>query len=193
MGGRIHRTERFRSDDGAPSRATNTGSRRSPRRRSCLLRAAALRPDIPVRVVGDGPLASLVQLHAPPNVEAIGHVPPEAVIELMRGARFLVVPSIWPETACYSALEALSQGTPVIATRLGALPELVTDGANGILTAPNDPAELAKAMGRLWDPAEAQRLGQEAWRRVSGEDAPAANVAAVVRVYEEAIRHARGA
>jgi glycosyltransferase involved in cell wall biosynthesis len=65
-------------------------------------------------------------------------------------------------------LEALSQGLPVVATRVSALPELVEDGVNGRLVPPEDPAALAAALtGLVGDPAARQRLGTAGIRQVA--------------------------
>ncbi len=65
-------------------------------------------------------------------------------------------------------VEALSQGLPVVATRVSALPEIVEDGVNGRLVPPQDPAALAAALTELVaDPAARRRLGVAAIRRVA--------------------------
>jgi glycosyltransferase involved in cell wall biosynthesis len=65
-------------------------------------------------------------------------------------------------------VEALSQGLPVVATRVSALPEIVEDGLNGRLVPPEDPSALAVALaGLIPDPAARQRLGTAGIRRVT--------------------------
>jgi glycosyltransferase involved in cell wall biosynthesis len=65
-------------------------------------------------------------------------------------------------------VEALSQGLPVVATRVSALPEIVEDGVNGRLVPPEDPSALAAALaGLIPDPAARQRLGTAGIRRVT--------------------------
>jgi glycosyltransferase involved in cell wall biosynthesis len=75
----------------------------------------------------------------------------------------LAVASIGEEGMPLVALEALQRGVPVIASRLGGLPELVQDGINGLLIPPNDPKALACALERLaGDPALLRQLGARA-------------------------------
>jgi glycosyltransferase involved in cell wall biosynthesis len=67
-------------------------------------------------------------------------------------------------------LEAMNHATPVIASRVGGIPDIVEDGVSGLLVPPGDPAALAQALGRLQnDPALARRLGEAGRRRLQEE------------------------
>ncbi len=78
----------------------------------------------------------------------------------------IAVPSsTLPETFCYAALEGLASGRPVIASRLGALPELVTEDS-GYLTSPGDPDSIAGAMAELArNPGKRAEMGRKALQR----------------------------
>jgi glycosyltransferase involved in cell wall biosynthesis len=77
----------------------------------------------------------------------------------------LAVPSTRPDPLPNSAIEALAAGIPVVAANHGGLPEIVKDGITGILVAPGDAVELARALRRLADdPATRERMGQAAAR-----------------------------
>jgi glycosyltransferase involved in cell wall biosynthesis len=65
---------------------------------------------------------------------------------LYRLCDFSVVPSVWPEVLGIVVLESLSQGTPVIASAIGGIPEIVRDGETGILVPPNDAGALYDAI-----------------------------------------------
>jgi glycosyltransferase involved in cell wall biosynthesis len=80
---------------------------------------------------------------------------------LLAGARALLVPSTAPETSSLVAMEALASGTPVIAYRSGALPEIVEDGVTGLLV--DDVAGMADAIGRAGaiDPLACRRAAEE--------------------------------
>lgn len=73
--------------------------------------------------------------------------------------------STLPETFCYAALEGLASGRPVIASRMGALPELVTE-ESGFLTSPGDPESIAGAMAELaQNPEKRAEMGRQALQR----------------------------
>jgi len=81
--------------------------------------------------------------------------------DLLRGADLLVVPSRWAEPSGLTAMEGLASGLPVIASRVGGLPDLV--GAAGVLVEPDDPLALAEAIATLADDPEARwRASQRA-------------------------------
>jgi glycosyltransferase involved in cell wall biosynthesis len=81
-------------------------------------------------------------------------VPHDEVIDAMRACDFVVVPSRWLETGPLVALEAFAAGTPVLGSRIGGLPELVTSGVDGVLIAPNTPEAWAAEISALArDPA----------------------------------------
>jgi glycosyltransferase involved in cell wall biosynthesis len=113
------------------------------------IRAAAL-TGVPLRVAGDGPahpaLARLVdELRAP--VELLGRADRPALAELLRGAAVVLVPSRFHETAGYAAMEAMAAGVPVLASRLGALPETV--GPERCVPM-GDADALAARLAELW-------------------------------------------
>lgn len=87
----------------------------------------------------------------------------EAVHAFYRGARMVVVPSVWFETFGLVAAEAMATGIPVIASRIGALAELIEDGVDGLLFEPGDACDLAEKMNWLWDqPAVGREMGVRA-------------------------------
>ena len=86
--------------------------------------------------------------------------------DLLSALDIFVLPS-HSEGVSLALLEAMAAGLPVIATRVGGLPEVVTDGVNGLLMPPQDPEALAQALARLLDdPALAKELGENARRHV---------------------------
>ena len=101
------------------------------------------------------------------NVEWAGYHPdPTPYYSAMD---LLVVPSICEEGMPLVALEAFQRGVPVVASRLGGIPELVHDGVNGILVPPGSPEGLSRALVQLaCDPALLARLGAQA--RLSIDD-----------------------
>lgn len=108
---------------------------------------------------GSEPLSELDNL--PAGVVVVQDQPRAAVLAACRGALCGIVPSILPEAFGMVALEAMAFAKPVIASRIGGLPEVVVDGETGILVDPGDVDALAGAMTRVAvDVALARRLGR---------------------------------
>jgi len=108
-------------------------------------------------IAGDGderaPTAALVErLGLAGRVRLLGALDRMEVLELFAAADAAVLPSSW-ENFPHSVVEALAVGTPVIATRVGGVPEVVHDGENGLLVPPGDPAALAAAVSRYFGDA----------------------------------------
>jgi glycosyltransferase involved in cell wall biosynthesis len=115
---------------------------------------------VPLKVAGDGPLASELRERASgAPVEFLGRVPGERVRELLRGAAVALVPSVSADVMPFAALEAMAAGAPVVATRSGSLPEVVGEER---CVAPRDAQGLASAMRRLFDDPETRRREGEA-------------------------------
>src|SRR5205085_6225281 len=96
---------------------------------------------------------------ANPNIEYLGRRPLPELLDVIGGAACLVMPSVWYETFGRTIIEAYAKGTPVVASRLGAMAELVDEGRTGLLFTPADPADLAAAVDRmLSDPAALARM-----------------------------------
>ena len=83
-------------------------------------------------------------------VEFLGFVTGSHKWKLLQNARFSVIPSQCYEHFPRSVLESFSQGTPVIASRIGGLPELIEDGRNGLLFEPGDSDDLAQKIDYLY-------------------------------------------
>ncbi|NEO36545.1 MAG: glycosyltransferase [Moorea sp. SIOASIH] len=120
---------------------------------------------IPLKIVGDGPLASQVQQAAQrlPQVEWLGRKPMAEVHELLGKAMCLVFPSKWYETFGRVAIEAFAKGTPVIAANIGAIAELVESSRVGLHFRPGDPFDLASKVDWLVShPTELAQMRREA-------------------------------
>ena len=105
-------------------------------------------------VAGDGPerarLDALVaELGLGDRVRFLGAQPRDAVLELLAAADAEVLSSGW-ENFPHALIEGLAVGTPVIATGVGGVREIVTDGENGLLVPPGDPGAFAAAIRRFF-------------------------------------------
>jgi glycosyltransferase involved in cell wall biosynthesis len=153
------------------------------------IEAVARTPDARLVVIGDGPERAELERRAREaglngRIAFRGAQPREHVLDALRGAWAAVLSSDW-ENLPHAAVEALAVGTPVVATSVGGVPEVVRDGVNGLLVPPNSPEAFAAAIGRLVDDAALRnRLA----------DAAAASVAELSRdrVYGELERLLEG-
>ena len=146
-----------------------------------------------LRVVfaGDGPLRSGLQAQAAawglaPYVEFSGAF--DDLAPIMQRTDIVAHPTR-NDGRSVSVLEAMAWAKPVVATRVGGLPELIEEGVNGLLTPPDDPAALAAALHRLaQDPDLRRRMGQAGRARfLAGDFTVAAMVKATLAVYRQII------
>ena len=108
---------------------------------------------MPLKVVGDGPLAGKVAGAARElgGVEWLGRRSKEQVLSLMSNARLLILPSVCYENFPLSIVEAFGLGLPVIASDLGSVASLVDHGRTGLRFRPGDAADLAAKVEWTWD------------------------------------------
>ena len=154
-----------------------------------LLAALRAAPGVELWIAGTGPLAAQLEAEAAGlPVRFLGEVPHARVSELLHDCRGLVLCSTH-EGVPNVVLEALAHGRPVIATAVGAIPELVQDGVNGRIVPVRDPGALAAAMQDLCDDSR--------WPSLTGAARPSvarfAWPALVDRVEAELIRIAAAA
>ncbi|WUD73678.1 glycosyltransferase family 4 protein [Streptomyces sp. NBC_00510] len=122
-------------------------------------------PDARLTIVGDGTDRKRLEDSAAGLVEAgrvtfRGWLSPDGVADCLRAASVVVLPSLWPENFPTVGLEALQMGRPLVASRVGGLPELVGED-NGALVTAGDVAGLAAALGRLvGDRQVLERMGE---------------------------------
>jgi glycosyltransferase involved in cell wall biosynthesis len=128
-----------------------------------LLAAWQKLPHIPLLIVGDGPLREEVQRTSAGNITFAGELSSAEVRTWMKLARFLVFPSLGHETFGMTVLEAAACGVATIASRLGALPELVQEGRTGLLFDPQNCDELVENAQWAWShPASMNAIGAAA-------------------------------
>lgn len=153
-----------------------------------LMRAADL-AGVPLTVAGTGPLYDSLVAERQRGVRFVGVLDGPEVDSLLARCRAAVVPSEWAENAPMAVLEPMRLGRPVIASRIGGIPEQVRDGVDGILVTPHDELELAAALRLLADdPALAERLGRSARDRVATLFSPQAHVEGLLGIYALALR-----
>ncbi|HVP14156.1 MAG TPA: glycosyltransferase family 4 protein [Terriglobales bacterium] len=155
-----------------------------------LLPALAMRlAPVPLVVVGEGPLGEWLasQIASLPNLKVLGYRPEASLTALRRGAAVVVVPSLFYEHFCYAAAEALLESRPVVASRIGAIPEIVEHERTGLLAPPGDPHALAEAVKRALEDPEAARWAEAGRARVLDLGAPGRHIERLIAIYREAM------
>ena len=160
----------------------------SPEKGIDTLLVAAFQTGLPVRIAGDYLAMPGALEMAPQNVKFLGHLGPEKLHEFYQNSRFVIVPSIWHETFGLVAAEAMAHGLPVIASRMGGLPELVEDGTTGFLFEAGDARDLGQKMKVLWnDPELCRRMGKKARVKAGLKYSKETYYRRLMEVYERAI------
>lgn len=148
-----------------------------------LARAMTLLPDARLRVAGDGPEAAV--LGDVTGVTRLGSLPGDAVRQEMNHAAALVVPSICYENFPRTMAEAFACSLPVIASRIGALEDIVRDGETGLLFDPGNPHDLADRMA--WaqaHPEEMATMGRNARAQYEAEFSGEVNYRCLMEIYD---------
>lgn len=124
----------------------------------------------------------------PENVVVRGEILRSELPAFYRRAKAIVVPSVWYEAFGLVVVEAMLQERPVIASRLGALVDIVQHGVTGMHVNPGDASSLAEAVAKLWEePETADRMGSLARVRAISEYSAEKFYSRLIRVYDKAI------
>ena len=152
-------------------------------------------PKVKLQMIGDGNLKESLQglaaeLGVAHAVTFCGSIPHSEVPKRMAGMDIFVMPSVYEsETLGVAALEAEAMGIPVVASRIGGIPEAVADGVTGLLVPPRDPAAIAAAVNRIIaDKALREAMSQGGRRYVAQHFDWSQNGAAIEDLYRELIR-----
>ena len=154
-----------------------------------LLARASVSVNAPVRIAGSGPLED--ELLAWPSLNRLGRLSHEQAIHEIGRAMALVLPSVWYEGFPMVVVEAFAAGTPVIASRIGSLAELIEDGVTGLLFEPGNAEDLRARMA--WaqaHPEKMRAMGQAARQRYEALYTKDANYQRLIAIYEDAINAA---
>jgi glycosyltransferase involved in cell wall biosynthesis len=155
-----------------------------------------LHSTIPLKIVGTGPDEEPLRRESGhlTGVEWLGSRSSAEVLELLGDAKCLVMPSEWYETFGRTIAEALSRGTPVIASSLGAMAELVTDGTTGFLFEPGNAEALVAAVQKLLaDDSRYQKMRGEAYDSYKARFTREKSYEQLMCVYDEALANRKPA
>jgi glycosyltransferase involved in cell wall biosynthesis len=152
-------------------------------------------PRLPLKIVGDGPLADSVSQAARdiPGLEWLGRQPQHKVMELMKAAVILIVPSVWYECFPMTVVEALASGLPVIASNIGSLSSIIENGRTGLHFDPGNADDLArKVTWALDNPNEITRMRRNARSEYKSKYCADRNYSMLVDIYRRAVASAAG-
>jgi glycosyltransferase involved in cell wall biosynthesis len=176
---------------GLGSRALFVGRLSAEKGAATLLHAwKRLGGRVPLDIIGDGPERAAMEAIADgtPGVRFLGRVSREQTLAAMTEARVLVFPSQCYETFGLSMIEGFACGIPVIASRLGAMKEIVADGVTGLHFAAGDAADLAAKVDWAWSNPQATRaMGQAARAEFEAKYTGARNYHMLMAIYRAAI------
>ncbi len=145
-------------------------------------------PGVPLTILGEGPERATLERSASSDVCFLGHRTRDEVRRLVAGSRALVVPSVWNEGFPVVIAEAFATGTPVIASRIGALPQIVIDGLNGATFRAGDENHLAQTVTELNGSNDLRaRLSAGARQAYERYYSPSTSIGMLGEIYEQAI------
>ena len=158
-----------------------------------LLRAMQLSGlAIPLFMAGEGralnEAKAIVEKEGISNVHFVGFKSGDQLAQLIRGAICTVAPSELYETFGLTLIESFAHGRPVVASRIGGMTEVVSDGQDGFLFEPGNAEELADHM--LWfskHPTEAVEMGMSGRKKIESKFSPEEHYQALMNVYEKVL------
>lgn len=145
-----------------------------------------------LKIVGDGPLMDEVRAFVQEQklgcIEVLGQRAHQEVLRLMKEAQLLVFPSEWYEGFPVTIAEAFACGVPVVASRLGAMVEIVDEGRTGLFFTPGDAGDLsAQVQWALTHPEEMAQMGRRAREEFQASYSAERNYEMLMAIYQKAL------
>lgn len=154
-----------------------------------VVKAYETMPERQVKIMGDDTTEEAVRLKSYiaekglKNIVFLGFKSGAELEEIIKGARFTLIPSIWYDNLPNTALESFQYSKPVIASNIGSLPELVVDGVNGYLFEPGNAEALAEKIRLLDDDSCVEKMGSNSRSRLVDKFAPKTHYEALMNVF----------
>ena len=144
---------------------------------------------IPLKIAGDGELADLVRNAAAsdPRIQLLGRLPVDQILQQMGQAAALIFPSVWYEGQPKTIIESFAAGTPVIASNLGSMSDMITPGKTGEHVAPGNAAELAATVEQLFAGHTLSAMRSACRREFESLYTAEANYRGLMSIYESAL------
>jgi len=147
---------------------------------------------IPIKIIGEGPykktLQRIIHKNNLSNIELLDFKTQDELIGFISEALLVVVPSLWYEVAGLTIYEALASGKCIVASNIGAIPEIIKDGVNGILFNPQEERDFIDKIKYLLNNRQKIReLGQNAFKTINGYNKPLNHYQALLNIYNNLI------
>ena len=157
-----------------------------------LFDAARKVPDVPVYIVGTGPLEEQLKEQAEKerlnNIKFWGFQTGNYLKQILSESTAVVVPSEWYENCPMTILEAFAAGRPVIGSDIGGIPELIDEGVDGFTFPPGDSVTLAEKVAWIWKNRDkARAMGLSGRKKVEERFNAEAHYDGLISIYNEVL------
>jgi glycosyltransferase involved in cell wall biosynthesis len=143
-------------------------------------------------VVGQGPIRKHLEENSnkDPRIRFTGYLSGETLKETTQNALAVIVPSEWYENAPISILESFAYGKPVVASRIGGIPEMIDDGINGFLFETGNAVDLKRKLERILSISDNKicEMGQAARQKVERQFNAELHYKRLMDIYHKVIR-----
>jgi glycosyltransferase involved in cell wall biosynthesis len=151
----------------------------------------------PLQIIGDGPEWPQLEAFARErNIRGVtfrGRLAREETLAAVKGARFVIVPSVYYEGFPMVIVEAMACGVPILGSRLGAMEEIVADGVTGLHFSPGDADDLMRKVEWAWQhPSEMHEMGRAARREYENHYTADRNYSLLMQIYERTLNRTIG-
>ena len=159
-----------------------------------VIQAYEKMPEKQLKIMGDDTteegerLKGYVKQKGLSNIEFLGFKGGTELEEVIKGARFTLIPSIWYDNLPNTALESFQYSKPVIASNIGSLPELIIDGVNGYLFEPGNADDLKAKVEMLDDEEKIKAMGAKSRSRLEDRFAPKTHYDLLMGVFKKVKR-----
>jgi glycosyltransferase involved in cell wall biosynthesis len=144
--------------------------------------------DLTLKIIGDGPLKGFVEEKSCDNIEFLGRKEKDDVLELVKNASFIIMPSTWYEGFPMVLVESFACGTPALVSKLGSMEEIIVDGVTGLHFEAGNPNDLAtKVQWMIDNPDSAREMGANTRAEYLAKYTPEKNHEMLINIYQQAI------
>lgn len=157
-----------------------------------LIEAASTLKDTPLLIVGDGndrpEIEQIIEKQGLKHIKLLGFKQKEELQQLIKGSICTITPSEWYETFGLTLIESFAYGKPVIASRIGGMTEIITDGVDGYLIEPGNILELRSRMEWMsQNKAQALQMGSLGREKVAQKFNSKLHYQKLMKVYQEVL------